>query len=79
MTVTPQSLEGRLMAQRQVLARLVQAADEPVRQWLRDKSEVQVPEEDPGMGDASGAFAIEASLADEMRLILAASERHQKD
>ncbi|SHF22331.1 hypothetical protein SAMN05444339_104154 [Loktanella atrilutea] len=78
MKVTPESLEGRLMAQRQVLARLVQAADPAVRQWLRDKSEVQVPEEDPGVGDASGAFAIEASLADEMRLILEAAERHRQ-
>lgn len=75
MPMTPESLEGRLMAQRQLLARLVHAQGGDLRDYLRQKSTVEVPEEDPVAEDASPAFAIEASLADEMRLILEAVER----
>ncbi len=77
--VTRDDLEGRLLAQRQVLARLVQAQGPVLHDWLREKSQVQIPQEDPGMGDASIAFAIEASLADEMKLILDIVERLDRE
>lgn len=79
MTATLDGLEGRLMAQRQILARLIQAQGDTLTEWLRDKSVVEIPEEDPGVGDASSAFAIEANLAEEMRQILDIVERLNRE
>ncbi|RVV97514.1 hypothetical protein EKE94_13305 [Mesobaculum littorinae] len=68
------SLEGRLLAQRKVLIRLVAAlpdgsARDDVIAFLHDRSQVQDHEEDPGVvpGDA---MSIEGALSDELRLIL---------
>ncbi|MCF7701760.1 hypothetical protein [Loktanella sp. M215] len=79
MTTTLDGLEGRLIAQRQILARLIQAHGDTLTGWLRDKSVVEIPDEDPGMGDASPAFAIEANLAEEMRQILDIVERLNRE
>ena len=73
--MTNETLEGRLIAQRMVLAHLVRAHGEEVQKMMRDRATVQVPEEDPGSDGPDAAFAIEAALADEMRLILEAVDR----
>ncbi|MCB5200401.1 hypothetical protein LGQ03_14225 [Loktanella sp. TSTF-M6] len=73
--MSPESIEGRLIAQRQILARLIHAHGDAMRGFLRDRSTVSIPEEDPSADGPDPAFAIEAALADEMRLILSAVER----
>lgn len=70
MTAALDGLEGRVLAQRQILARLIHGQGGDLTEWLREKSILQIAEEDPGVGQGSGPFAIEASLADEMRLVL---------
>ncbi|MBS1301254.1 hypothetical protein [Loktanella sp. SALINAS62] len=76
MTMPPETFEGRLTAQRQILARLIHAhGGGDLRDFMRDRSTVRVPEEDPGADGPDSAFGIEAALAEEMRLILDAVER----
>ena len=73
--MSPEDLEGRLIAHRQVLARLVAANGADLREFLRDRSTVAIPEEDPSGDGPDPAFAIEAALADEMRRLTEAVDR----
>lgn len=72
---SPETLEGRIIAQRKVLTeilvRLVQQ-DGTLLESLEDRSVFRDHEEDPGVVDLSPEFAIEAAVADEFRLILEA-------
>jgi hypothetical protein len=72
-----QTLEGRLIAQRKVLARLV--ASTP-RAWraLEQSAPFQDHEEDPGVIPSS-AYAIEAAAAEELRLIAEDARRFRDD
>lgn len=76
-TTSPQTAEGRIIAQRKVLslilARLA-AADPSILDDLDAQTVAQGYDEDPG-ADPSPEFAIEAAIADELRLILAAVRR----
>ncbi|SDE35620.1 hypothetical protein [Limimaricola pyoseonensis] len=82
MTTTIDSLEGRLLAQRKVLARLVAALDGPageqLRDYIRDRSHMVGDEEDPGAVPGEG-LSIEGALADEMHHILEAAEARRKE
>lgn len=81
MTVTLETLEGRILAQRKVLARLVAALEgrpgEELREYLRDRSHMIGDEEDPGAVPGEG-LSIEGALADEMHHISEAAEAHRK-
>lgn len=74
------TLEGRLMAQRKLLARLIAAlqtgrgADDVVA-FLEEHVQFQAHEEDPG-AVPSEELSIEFAIYDEMRLILDASRRY---
>ncbi|SER81332.1 hypothetical protein SAMN04490244_10380 [Tranquillimonas rosea] len=77
------TLEGRLLAQRKVLARIVATLaarpdGEALLEWLQDGAVLQDAQEDPGSlpGDA---VAVEAALSDEMREILAATRRYRQE
>jgi hypothetical protein len=76
-TTSPQTAEGRIIAQRKVLslilARLA-ASDPSILDGLDSQTVAQGYEEDPG-SDPSPEFAIEAAIADELRLILDAARR----
>lgn len=81
---TPASLEGRLIAQRQLLALIVAAlADDgggqADRLWsfLEERSQFQDGEEDPGVLPSSAA-AIEGAVADELRLIAETARRYAR-
>ena len=69
------SLEGRLMAHRKVMAMLLEHCGDAngLREALEARLEVQDHEEDPGVV-TSEAFAIEAAIADELRLIMDAAK-----
>ncbi len=75
---SPETLEGRLIAQRKVLAeilaRLAQQ-DDTLLDALEDRSVFRDHEEDPGVVGPSPEFAIEAAAADEFRLLLEATRR----
>ncbi|WP_341211264.1 hypothetical protein [uncultured Limimaricola sp.] len=81
MSVTVETLEGRLLAQRKVLAHLVSALDGPagdaLREYIRDRSHMSGDEEDPGAVPGEG-LSIEGALADEMHHISEAAEAHRK-
>ncbi|EYD70708.1 hypothetical protein [Limimaricola hongkongensis] len=81
MSITLETLEGRLLAQRKVLARLVAALDGPagdeLRDYVRDRSHMIADEEDPGAVPGEG-LSIEGALADEMHHISEAAEAHRK-
>ena len=69
MNVTPEMLEGRMLAQRKLLVRIVAALDSPeIDAFLSDRDHVELQSEDPG-AEPDPAFSIEQSLADELRLI----------
>jgi hypothetical protein len=72
-----QTLEGRLIAQRKVLARLV--ASSP-RAWrvLEQPAPFQDHEEDPSVVPSS-AYAIEAAAAEELRLIAEDARRFRDE
>ena len=82
MKVTLESLEGRVMAQRKVLGRLVAmlGADgrEAMLDFLREQSVVQDHQEDPGVVPGEG-MSIEGAVAHEMSLILDAAERGMRE
>lgn len=68
------SIDGRLMAHRQILSLSVGALAEtpggaPIIAFLEEGRVFQGGEEDPGVVP-SGAYGIELALADELRLIL---------
>ena len=68
-------MEGRLLAQRALLSRLVAAlGDDGIDAWLAERDHYEGLDEDPGaVPDES--FAIESAMADELRLIREAVER----
>lgn len=76
-----ETLEGRLMAQRKLLARLVatleargEAAE--VLEFLEERSQFQGFEEDPG-AVPSEELSIEFAMSDEMRQVLDAVRRYR--
>jgi len=71
-----QTLEGRLLAQRRILALTIASLPDTsaARNYLRDRSQFVDNEEDPGVLP-SEAFSIEAALAEEFRLIAEEVER----
>jgi hypothetical protein len=81
MTATsPQTNEGRIIAQRKVLSLILArlAKNDPaVLEALDDHTVASGHEEDPG-AEPSPEFAIEASIADELRLILEAARRRME-
>lgn len=74
MTMTAETLEGRIIAHRKILARLLAAVADGgggpgILDDLDDRRHLELHEEDPGaVPDA--AFAIEGALADEVRQVL---------
>ena len=58
MSANPDTLDGRLLAPRKVLARLVAALDGPagdeLRDYIRDRSHMIADEEDPGAVPGEG-------------------------
>jgi hypothetical protein len=70
MNTSIEKLEGRLIAQRKVLAMILAALPETEGVWrqLDRQKTFQGQEEDPGVIPDS-AFAIEATVAEEFRLI----------
>ncbi|QQA42135.1 hypothetical protein [Pelagovum pacificum] len=66
---TTDTLEGRLLAQRKLLARIVAALkSDELDKFLSDRDHYDGHEEDPG-SDPDGSYALEAALADELRLL----------
>ena len=79
---SPETLEGRLIAQRKVLAEiLVRLAreDRTLLEALEDRTVFRDHEEDPGVVEPSPEFAIEAAVADEIRLLLEATRRRMAE
>ncbi|WP_096785980.1 hypothetical protein [Rhodobacter sp. CZR27] len=75
--VEDETLEGRLIAQRKVIARLVAlAGDEALRAWLEERSVMQDQQEDPGAVPSPGV-GIEVAIAEEIRHIRDEAERHR--
>jgi hypothetical protein len=72
-----QTLEGRLIAQRKVLARLVASTPDAWRA-LEEPAPFQDHEEDPGVVPSS-AYAIEAAAAEELRLIAEDARRFRDE
>ncbi len=74
---SPQTNEGRIIAQRKVLSLILSrlaASDPSILDALDGQTVASGYEEDPGV-DPSPEFAIEAAIADELRLILDAARR----
>lgn len=75
LTARIDALEGRLVAHRRVLSRLLALAPPELRaemlDWLEQREVMPDGQEDPGILDPEGA-ALELALSDEMRLIHAA-------
>ena len=75
---SPEILEGRLIAQRKVLAEILVRLgrqDPTLLDALEERSVFRDHEEDPGVVEPSPEFAIEAAAADEFRLIVEAVRR----
>ena len=76
---SPESIDGRLIAQRKAMALIVAAMDGAAREALEaalsDRSVFSGGDEDPGSDGPSGAFAVEAAAAEEYRLILEDAKR----
>ncbi|WP_145109550.1 hypothetical protein [Cereibacter sediminicola] len=73
--LTTETIEGRLIAQRKVLSRLVALADnDELRAWLEERSVMQDNQEDPGAVPAPGV-GIEVALAEEIRCIRDEADR----
>ncbi|ROT97751.1 hypothetical protein [Histidinibacterium lentulum] len=69
------AFEGRLLAQRKILARLLtHLGDAELRAFLEERSQLSAHEEDPG-SDPDPAYALESALAEEMQAILAEWDR----
>jgi hypothetical protein len=75
MTPGTEALDGRLLAQRKVLARLLmRLGDAELRAILEERAQISAHEEDPG-SDPDPAYALESALAEEMQAILAEWDR----
>ncbi|VDC25109.1 hypothetical protein [Pseudogemmobacter humi] len=74
------SLEGRLIAHRKLLARLLSASPEAVRAeigtWLTGREMLSDGQEDPGAVPADG-LALELALSDELHEIAAIADLSQ--
>jgi hypothetical protein len=71
--MTPDDLEGRLLAQRRILQLIVAAlagtpAGERIRERLGERATMQDGQEDPGAVETAG-MAVELAVADEFRRI----------
>ena len=74
MTDMPETTEGRILAHRKILARILQAlatgkAGPELLDDLKDRRQLELHEEDPG-AVPDPALAIEGAIADEMRQVL---------
>jgi len=74
MTETPETLEGRIIAHRKILARVIAAmaagkGGPELLDYLKDRRHLEFHEEDPGAVPDPG-IAIEGAIADEIRQIL---------
>lgn len=72
MTESPETLEGRILAHRKILARIVatlgrQGSD--LQDELKDRRHLELNDEDPG-AVPDPALAIEGAIADEIRQVL---------
>ena len=77
------SLEGRLLAQRKLIALIVAALDREGRadgvwRFVEERSQFDDGEEDPGVVP-SAAAGIEGALASELRLIAEAARRYARE
>jgi hypothetical protein len=74
MTDTPETIEGRLLAHRKILARLLQAVTAgkgrpELLDELKDRRQLELHQEDPG-AVPDPALAIEGAIAEEIRQVL---------
>jgi hypothetical protein len=74
MTDTPETIEGRLLAHRKILARLLQAVTAgkggpELLDELKDRRQLELHQEDPGVVP-DPALAIEGAIAEEIRQVL---------
>lgn len=79
--MTPETLEGHLIAQRKLLAMIIaelaeQGGETRIWDFLEERSVMQDHQEDPGAVPTE-ALAIEAAVAEEMSLIADAARRHR--
>jgi len=76
-----QSLEGRLLAQRRVLARLLAASAEPewrqVGEWLAERDVLHDGQEDPGAVPAEG-MALELAMSAEFRALAELAAQYRR-
>jgi hypothetical protein len=74
MTDNPETIEGRILAHRKILARLLQAVASgkigpEILEDLKDRRQLELHQEDPG-AVPDPALAIEGAIADEVRQVL---------
>lgn len=74
MAETPETTEGRILAHRKILARILHAlaagkGGADLIDELRDRRQLELHEEDPG-AVPDPALAIEGAVADEVRQVL---------
>jgi hypothetical protein len=74
MTDTPETTEGRLLAHRKIIARLLQAVaagrgGPELVEELKDRRQLELHQEDPG-AVPDPALAIEGAIAEEIRQVL---------
>jgi hypothetical protein len=74
MTDTPETTEGRILAHRKILARILHAlaagrTGPDILDELKDRRQLELHAEDPG-AVPDPALAIEGAIADEMRQVL---------
>lgn len=70
---SPEALEGRILAQRKILVEVLSRlarTDPSVLEAIEERAVFRDGQEDPGVADLSPEFAIEAAVAEEVRLIL---------
>lgn len=74
MSETPETLEGRVIAHRKILARVIAVLTSgkggpELLDYLKDRRHIESHEEDPGAVPDPG-IAIEGAMADEVRQVL---------
>ncbi len=75
MSVSVEALEGRLLAQRKILARiLMQLGDTRLDEFLSARDHFDGGDEDPG-SEPDPSYAVEAALAEELRSLAEEVER----
>ncbi|PTE21932.1 hypothetical protein C5F48_09730 [Cereibacter changlensis JA139] len=77
--ITMETLEGRLIAQRKLiallLARLPEAERPALWEYLAERSTMQDAQEDPGAVPTAGV-GLQVAIAEEFRLIAEEAQRH---